>query len=66
MNFIAFAIPGLIAAIALALVPVKHASKASNEIQAEVEPQTNVSVNIKQKISALGEWNSFGFMLNKN
>jgi MFS transporter, AAHS family, benzoate transport protein len=43
MNFIAFAIPGLIAAIALALVPVKHASKASNEIQAEVEPQTNVS-----------------------
>ena len=43
MNFIAFAIPGLIAAIALALVPVKHASKESNEIHVEVEPQTNVS-----------------------
>ena len=43
MNFIAFAIPGLIAAIALALVPVKHASKESNEIHAEVEPLTNVS-----------------------
>ena len=43
MNFIAFAIPGLIAAIALALVPVRHASKESNEIHAEVEPQTNVS-----------------------
>ena len=43
MNFIAFAIPGLIAAIALALVPVKHASKESNEIHAEVEPQKNVS-----------------------
>ena len=43
MNFIAFAIPGLIAAIALALVPVRHASKESNEIHVEVEPQTNVS-----------------------
>ena len=43
MNFIAFAIPGLIAAIALALVPVKHANKESNEIHVEVEPQTNVS-----------------------
>jgi len=43
INFIAFAIPGLIAAIALALVPVKHASKESNEIHAELEPQKNVS-----------------------
>jgi MFS transporter, AAHS family, benzoate transport protein len=43
MNFIAFAIPGLIAAIALALVPVKHANKESNEIHVEVEPQKNVS-----------------------
>ncbi|HEY4549822.1 MAG TPA: aromatic acid/H+ symport family MFS transporter [Bacillus sp. (in: firmicutes)] len=43
MNFIAFAIPGLIAAIALALVPVKHANKESNEIHVEVEPKTNVS-----------------------
>src|SRR4051794_13948395 len=43
MNFIAFAIPGLIAAIALALVPVKHASNESNKIHAEVEPQKNVS-----------------------
>ena len=43
MNFIAFAIPGLIAAIALALVPVKHANKESNKIHVEVEPQKNVS-----------------------
>jgi len=39
LNFIAFAIPGLIAAIALALVPAKHASKESIEAPIELESQ---------------------------
>ncbi|MGM0875566.1 MAG: hypothetical protein ACQEWV_12330 [Bacillota bacterium] len=46
LNFIAFAIPGLIAALALALVPDRHAhyNKVSNEGDANLEPNTtNVS-----------------------
>ena len=40
MNFIAFAIPGVIAAIALAIVPVKHANKEVYESRTELEPQS--------------------------
>lgn len=43
LNFIAFAIPGLIAAVALALVPEKHAhyNKVSNEGDTGLEPNKN-------------------------
>ena len=40
LNFIAFAIPGLIAAIALAIVPGKHANKEVYESRSELEPQS--------------------------
>ncbi|MCQ6277564.1 aromatic acid/H+ symport family MFS transporter [Bacillus sp. V3B] len=43
LNFIAFAIPGLIAAIALALVPEKHVSKESNEDHTKLEQHTKMS-----------------------
>ena len=40
MNFIAFAVFGVIAAIALAIVPVKHANKEVYESRTELEPQS--------------------------
>ena len=40
LNFIAFAIPGVIAAIALAIVPGKHANKEVYESRTELEPQS--------------------------
>jgi MFS transporter, AAHS family, benzoate transport protein len=41
LNFIAFAIPGLIAAIALAIVPEKqaHYNKVANEMNSDSEQQ---------------------------
>ncbi len=45
INFIAFAIPGLIAAIALGFVPVRHAyfSKSANEKTLEMKQNVNIA-----------------------
>lgn len=53
MNFIAFAIFGLIAAIALAVVPVKHAHKELTESDNESKENHNVSPANHKEVEVL-------------